>query len=276
MSQSQTAPQAAPQVVETPANQQPTTPSPAPSEDPRIQQLIKKERALTAKLRTLSQEKQTLTEAQSKWQQEKASYLSRDYIKANPYKALAEAGITPEMLANPPSPAEMQMQALKQEIESLKGQLAESNTKIDKRADESYQAALKQIGHDAKALIDSDERFELTKNDNAHKAVVDLIERTYQEDGVLLSVEEAAQEVEAYLTERALTLAKLKKVQEKLAPAPDTSQQGQQSTQVQKSPTKTITTPKTLTQSVVQASAHTLSSKDRRERAIAAFKGQLK
>jgi uncharacterized protein YhaN len=119
-------------------------------------------------------------------------------------------------------------------------------------------------------LSRSDERFELTRLEGAEARVVSLIEATYKEDGVLLTEEEAAQEIEAYLEERALKVAQSKKIKTKLAPAPEAALEKPSPT----SPKQHNIT--TLTRSIEQGSSKSLSDKDRTARAIAAFKSQLK
>ncbi len=99
-----------------------------------------------------------------------------------------------------------------------------------------------------------------------------LIEETYQKDGILLSVEEAAQEVENYIVEQGLNkLSKIEKIKKRLAensgavnpPAK------QVKTETQANPEKTQM--KTLTNA--SSGARKLSARDR---AILAFKGELK
>ncbi len=98
--------------------------------------------------------------------------------------------------------------------------------------------------------------------------VVDLIEKTFKEDGILLTEDEAAQQVEDYLTEEAYKLANLKKIQKRL-------QTSSASTSTSATPAKSAETPKqsqpmkTLTNAV--GTSRQLTSK---ERAILAFKGE--
>jgi hypothetical protein len=93
---------------------------------------------------------------------------------------------------------------------------------------------------------------------------VELIERTFKQYGVLLSVEDAAKQVEDYLVEEAFKLTKLKKIQQRLAPA-------QKPVEAKLEPQKQPQTLKTLTNAVSSSGRVSV-----RERAIAAFKGQLK
>ncbi len=135
---------------------------------------------------------------------------------------------------------------------------------------QQYQAAIKQITMDTKSLIKADpDSYEVIATTGSVQDVVDLIEQTYAKDGVLLSVEEAANEVENYLIEEGLKIAQLKKIQARreqsnASKATDAKQTQAQSTQTQ-------STMKTLTNAT--GSTRKLSSK---ERAILAFNGELK
>jgi hypothetical protein len=122
---------------------------------------------------------------------------------------------------------------------------------------------MKQIRNDVNMLVKHDPQFETIKATNSIGDVVELIEKTFNEDGVLLTVEEAAQQVESYLVDEAIKLARLAKIQQKLAPAPKAEASKATGTPEKQSM-------KTLTNSV--NSSRTLSA---RERAILAMQGKL-
>lgn len=234
----------------------------------RFAQLARKEKALRAQARQLQ-------EQQRAWQEQQAKSQSswKDQVKNDPLSVLVEAGLThdqiAEMLLNS-RPDDIEMRRVKAELQSLKNSQQEQFSKIQDAQKAAYEQAVKQVSREVNMLVDSNEAYETIKATKSHGAVVELIKQTYDEDGILLSAEEAADMVEEYLTDEALTLAKLKKVQSKLAPseaAPsDTEEQTSQKPQV---------TTKTLTNTVT-ASSKPLTNKDRRARAIAAFKGELK
>ena len=133
------------------------------------------------------------------------------------------------------------------------------------------EAAVKQIEFDVNDLVTNDPSYEAIRIGGHQADVVQLITETYKQDGILLSVEEAAQQVEEYVTEQYLKLTSINKIKSKLTQSdatkatstPEKTDSGQQPGQTQSL--------KTLTNSV--GSSRQLTA---RERAELAFKGQLK
>jgi hypothetical protein len=123
---------------------------------------------------------------------------------------------------------------------------------------------------DTRSLVAADPAFEITKATGSEEQVVKLIVRTFKEDNILMSVEEAAAKVEKHLEEEYGKLTQLKKLQARFKPAaatPAAVTQAAQTLNAQKQPQGM----KTLTNSI--ASQKPMSA---RERAIAAFEGKLK
>lgn len=249
------------QVVEQKAQQ------PDPAQE-RFAQLARKEKALRAQARQLQEQQRQWQEQQSKSQNS-----WKDQVKSDPLAVLAEAGLThdqiAEMLLNS-RPDDMELKRIKAELKAIKDSQQDQFTKIQEQQKAAYEQAVKQVSREVNMLVNSNEAFETIRATNSQEAVVELIKQTYDEDGVLLSAEEAAEMVEEYLTDEALTLAKLKKVQSKLAP-PEAAQSGQEAQSSQ----KPLITTKTLTNTVTTASKP-MTKADRRARAIAAFKGEIK
>lgn len=234
------------------------------------------EQAIKAREAQLAEREAVIKAQEGKYSQ---GYIQQDSLKNDPLRALLDAGVSYEDLterllaqSNPLDPRveatfsklEAKIQALTQQNEELK-----NNTKSAEET--QYQAAVKQIKADVKQLVYTDPNYEGVKITNSVDDVVELIERTYKEDGILLTAEEAAQEIEDYITEEAVKLSSLSKVTKKLqkaskpaeTPPPPQSAQTQVSKQPQ--PMRTLTN--------ANASTRPLSA---RERALLAFKGQLK
>ena len=248
--------------------------------------LARKEKALRAKAQQQEQQfrqredalrqKEIDLAAKGGSREDLSNYISKDQLKANPLKALLEAGssydeLVQQVIQNqtPMDPrTEATINELRSQIQELK-QANETNTKqISEREQQAYQAAIKQIATDAKKLVFTDPAFELVKATNSVNDVVELIEAHYKESGDVMSVEDAAQQVEDYLAEEAIKLAKLSKIQKRLQtaiakPAATNVQTPQGPKQPQ--PMKTLTN--------AASSSRQLSSK---ERAILAFRGELK
>ncbi len=203
-----------------------------------------------------------------------SKYIAKDRLTTDTLNALLDAGlsyeqITEAMLNQQAQPdftksrAYLEMQA---ELKAVKEAQEQAKKSYEEQQTQAYQQALGQIRSDVSKLVYTDPNFETIKATNSINDVVELIERTFKEEGSLLSVEEASQMVEDHLVEEALSIARLKKIQSRLQP---------KETAPQATP-KTADAPKqqqlkTLSNSV--SSSRQLSAK---ERAILAFKGELK
>jgi len=246
------------------------------------QLLARKERQLRAKFQ---QEQQKIKAEAGKWQQEKQELqkqidelrqntIPRSRLKDQAYQVLEEEGITYDSLTEQAISAQQRNPRYEAYINKLESKLASMEEKItgqEKAAQEAqtqqYQAAVKQIRADVNDLVKSDQNFETIRTMRAQKDVVELIERTFNEEGRLMSVEEAAEEVENYLVDEYSKLAGLEKIKKRLqssAQARGTDKQTPKQPP-QQQPMKTLTN--------ATSSSRTLSA---RERALLAFKGQLK
>lgn len=261
-------------------------------EDPTLSrqfaQLAKQERSLRLKAQQQDQALKAREAAikakedafASKDQEYAQKYIQRDFLKNNPLQALAEAEVSyddlTQQILNSQNPQDPRLMAtiskLEAKIASLEKSSEEGRTQQKTTQDQQYQAAIKQIEADVRHLVDNDPEYETVKHTASHKDVVDLIVETYKEDGVILSVEDAAMEVENHILEEAVKLSRLSKVskrsQQAVSPSPATQTPAATVAQpkVQSAPTM-----KTLTNAV--ASTRPLTA---RERALLAFEGKLK
>lgn len=260
------------------AKAEPEVPAPAKApEEPlsnQYAQLARKERALRAKVQEIkAQEAAVKASADKTAQLEErlAKYEAMEKRLADdPYSVLTERGITYDELTkralNAPSPEEQAQrsafQKLQDEIQSIKESQENSKKMFEESQTQQYNQAVNQIRSQAKSLIDSDPNFETVKETGSIEDVVDLIKQTFEKDGVLMSVEDAALAVEEHLLEEAIKLTKLKKIQQRMKSAePKAAAPQQPSTQQpQKTLTNNLTTQKPLTA---------------RERAILAFNNKL-
>ncbi len=259
-------------------------------ESRRFAQLAKREKQLRLQAQQIKQQEEQFkarqAEMEAKWAQaqqptpiDATKYIDRERFKYDPIGALAEVGVSYEELTNQlinPVQKDPRVEAtisrLEAKIQELENKNQEAAKQAAERETQQYQAALRQIETDVKALVANDPNFETIKETRSTKDVVELIEQTYQKDGVLLSVEEAAQLVEDYLVEEATKLTKIGKIQAKLAQSNASKVQAtaQKTPAAQQQP-KQPQPMKTLTNN--NASSRQLSAK---ERAILAFKGELK
>lgn len=276
------------EIQETP--DQPTIETKPEVKDPvlsrQFAQLARQERQLRQKAQLQAQELQKQREAfeteKKAWLEKQAdydkNYLPRQGLKDNTLQALAEAGISYEDLTQqilnqaPPNPQmEAMIKTLRQEIQDLKKGQDETKQQYQTQQQEQRKAAERQIEIDATDLIRSNPVAYEAINQLGKRGIMEvkrLITQTYDKDGVLMSVEQAADEVENYLVEENYNMAsKISKIKKRLQGNDTQGKTGQtQQTQPAQSPAPA----KTLTNA--SASARKLSA---RERAILAFKGEL-
>lgn len=232
------------------------------------------EQALRAKEDALKAKE---AEIAAKEQEYQSGYISKQRLKQSTLEALADAEIsydelTQQILQNqtPQDPrvvAQMKQQEAK--ISKLEKMLEEQTKTQKDQQTQQYQAALKQIKTNVTSLVNKDPAFEMVKATNSINDVVELIEKTYKEDGVLLTEEEAVQQVEDYLVEETERLARLDKIKKRLQPQVASKPEIKSAEQTQTVPPK----PQMKTLTNATSSARPLSA---RERAVLAFKGELK
>lgn len=260
-----------------------------PEKDPALkrqfEQLARQERLLRQKATQQQQEIKAREDALSareaalnaKSTEDRSNYVSRDRVKQDALSVLAEAGVsyedlTQQIISQVPTDPRVNatISRLEAKIQELEGKTQAFETNSKQAQAEAYQSAVRQLETDTKQLIKADPvSFEaISKTPGADKEVVKLIEAVWQKDGVLMSVEEAANEIENELVERSMKsytqIEKLKKrIQESSTKAIVEEKTAQNP--------KTQSPMKTLTNNV--SSTRQLSAK---ERAMLAFKGELK
>lgn len=279
-----------PTIIETPEEEsqekplpQAAKPEPDPALSRQFAQLARQEKALRAKAQQQQQALQAREEALKAKEAEltakgnayNTSYVSKDQIKQDALAVLAEAGVSYEELTQQimsQQPVDPRLQNTIKRMEAKIQQLEETNSNNQKTYTENqqkaYQDAVKQIALDVRAMVKTDPAYEAIRAMNASKDVVELITETYNKDGILLSNEEAAQQVEDYLVEEALKLDKIEKIKKRREQMNASSAKAQEKTPAK--PGQTQPGMKTLTNST--SSTRQLSAK---ERAILAFRGEL-
>lgn len=270
-------------VVKANTNANPTTVTPAPqpqaqgqapenvgakpeatSIDPKFEALAKREAAFVAREREFKA-RESAMDAKIQEAVNKALGEYRDKLKSNTLDVLNDdVGLTYDELVqqalNRPDPTTQAIQQKLTEIEKRQAKLAEDAQNSAKQQRES---AIKQIRYDVESLIKSDPEFEITKETGSGEDVVELITRTFDETGRLMTVEEAAKHVEAELEAEAIKIANLNKIKAKQPGlTPDLVNQTKQQT-TQQQPITTLTNSMTSTKPLTA-----------RERAIRRFNGE--
>lgn len=295
MAQDQTAQIVAPQVVDNTSaqgtEQAKATPTPVAA-DPRLEQLARKERALGRQMQQFQEQKKALEVEKTRMADQVRAEMRQQFLEDPTKMGLSYQDISERYLRQP-SPEDQREAALRREIEAVKEAQQKTLEQVSKSQQDAYEQAKKQISREVSSLVAANAEYELVRAQGAEANVVALIEETYKEEGVLLSTEEALKEVEDYLLEEATKLLSLEKVKAKLQPkaVEATPMQGEATTAQPKTGVRTYgrhtitesqTRPRptltqtTLTHAMSQASGKPTSLMNSRERAIAAFKGQLK
>lgn len=253
-------------------------------------QLARKEKALRSQTQELNRQKaeaKAQLEAErsaikAEAEQYKQGYISKEEFLADPQSVISKFGetayeqLTQRLLnpAQPQDPAVLRtIKALEQKVAELEGKQVQSTKTYEDQQATNYTQAVDQIRRDVTQLVKTDPDFETIKETRSVNDVVDLIERTFKEGlgdeypaGTLLTVEQASQFVEEELLDQAVKIAQINKVQKRLTPAAPAATASKQQPQNQQ--TQQL---KTLTNQVGAQKPMTS-----RERAIAAFHGQLK
>jgi hypothetical protein len=265
-----------------------TEPEPKPEvkEDPALQrqfaQLARQERQLRAKAQQQDQAIKAREQAlqakedaiRTKEQEYSQGYISKDQLKRDTMRILADAGVSydelTQQILNQPGidpRTEAVISKLEAKIAALEDKATQGVKAQEESQQQAYKAAVKQIELDVRSTVANDPNFETIKATHSVSDVVQLIEETYKKDGYVMSVDEACNEVENYLVEEAMKVTRIGKIKRQLEqagmpkPSPKTAETQQQTQQ----------TPKTLTNAI--GSTRKLSN---RERAIAAMEGRLK
>lgn len=245
---------------------------------PKYAALARQEKAIRAKAREIKAREEAL---KSREQEVEQSYVPKSKIQErlqqDPMGFLSENGISLDQMANllmnGPKPEELYAQRLESEIKAIKSDQEKTKTQFAEQQKKAYDQAVNQIRTKTKVLIDADPAYEMIKAEEASEAVVELIRETYEQEGFVLEIADAAQQIEDYLLDEALRKAQIGKVKARLTPQEPEIPEATKTS----NPKQTITqTPmKTLTNAQAANSSTSLSARDRRDRAILAFQGKL-
>lgn len=238
----------------------------SPEADPRLAELARKEMLLREEARKVEAQKAELETLRKQAAEPKG--MTAEEWKAKFLEDPSSVGMTYDEMANrylnQPTEEVQKLSALEAKIAQLESQLGQGNKAYEEAQAQAYANAMKQLRAQTNQIVESaPQDFELISSQGAHDQVVKLIEDTYRAEGRLMSVKQAAEEVEKQLLDRALSFAALNKVKQKLVGDGKTSPSPAEDKAVpQKTLSQTITTGAKLTSAQI------------RERAIARARGQ--
>lgn len=259
-----------------------------PEQDPALkrqfEQLARQERAMRVKAQqqdlALKAREEALAareaELTAKDNTYRTDYIPRSRLKQDALGVLEAEGIatyddlTQRAISRQPIDPILQnkMDMLEAKIKEMESANETNQKSAQQQQQDNYKAAIKQITRDAKDLVTSDNEFEAIRATNSVRDVVELIEKHHAKTGEVLSVEEAAREVENYLVEEATKLTKIEKIRQRMSQPNASTGKSTQQTQA-----KPQTQPQMKTLTNATGSTRQLSAK---ERAVLAFKGELK
>lgn len=207
---------------------------------------------------------------------DESKYIAVDALEQDLLGTLSQRGYSYDKIVEQALSQQTQDPATKAALQRLEAQIRaqdEANRKLQASLEEQQtnqrKQAVSQIRAETSSLVKSDPNYETIRETNSIDDVVELIEKTFDQDGILLSVEEAAQAVEDHLLEEAMKLTKIGKIQQRLkANAQANAAKATPPVQTTQQPS---TQSKTLTNNM--GTTRQLSA---RERAILAAKGELK
>lgn len=240
-------------------------------------QLARKEKAIRAKVQEIRAKEASFSQKDQELQQLKSENEAlkafRSRVKSEPLAVLGEEGVTYDQLTqaamNAPSHEQAQLlntiKQLTQKVEALESETKGTKTKFEETETARRQSAIRQIQMQAKQLVTTDPNYETIKETGQVGEVTKLIEKVFDRDGILLTVEEAADEVEAYLVEEFEKLTKINKLKQRLASSNQSAQKQTQGEQQSSQSMKTLTNAVGATRKLTP-----------RERAILAMEGKLK
>jgi hypothetical protein len=262
------------------------TPQPgeAKPDDASDTQLSSKYAMYARKEKAIRSEAQRLKAEKAQFEAEKAAHKAqpaqsnlKQTILSDPIGFFTQQGLSAEEVANillNQRPEDVAYRKIQAELQATREEQTNIKKSFEDREVQQREQAIKQIKAEIGSIVDKDENFETIKEMGMQDAVLELIEETFDKEGIILDVADAATEVENHLAEQAAKWAGLKRVKSKLTPAEvEAAVQTNEAKQTQ--PVAQAQQIRTLTHAATASPSKPLSARDRRERAIKAFLGQL-
>lgn len=235
---------------------------------PQFAALARKEKALRLEAQKIKLERENVRAERDKLKS--SDYVPKDRLTKETLQVLAEAGLSQDQIAQlllnnptPIAPKDPTISKLEAQVAELMDKLSKTETDFKDNQTKSYDQAVNQIRNDVKLMVDSDPSYETIKARNLQESVVKHIERTFHEDGVMLTNEQAAGEVEEALREETKRLTSLSYM--KPEPVPQATKQ---EIPMKQQPVRTLTH-----DMVSSSNKPSQGAKQKRERAILLFKG---
>lgn len=271
-------------VEEQEQEQEEEQPKPARSvSQSRFSQLARREAELNRERQRLREERAAVEEAAraaKQFEERKAK------ARLNPVEALKDLGLSyedvSEFVVNDNKPTvSAEVQAIRDEIERLREEQRQEKELARQQAEASLQqeqeSVIARFNEDAVTFVMSNpQKFEFTLANNATHYVPEIIEKHFLDTGELLTIDKAAEIVEAHYEEVAERVANSLKFKSKLSkPAPVAQTAATQPAITQVAPAKRpVTLSNALTASASSATTTKRTDQDRIRAAIARLEGK--
>lgn len=139
-------------------------------------------------------------------------------LAAKDYSVLDEIGVSYEewtnYLINKGETSKPEVEAIKKLEDEIKGIKTANEQQVNKQ----YEATVNQYKRDIKNAVESNPEFDSIKSQKAEEHVLKHILDTFNEDGEILTVDQACKEVETAILEEAREYLKLTKIQSEIKP----------------------------------------------------------
>lgn len=206
---------------------------------PKVSALARKEQAQRAREKAFNEEKRTFAE---KMADADKYHKLKEKLAAKDYSAVDELGLEYEEIVK----HELNKEASKDPAQERIGQLEEKLTALQKAQEENavkeYQANQALWKQEIAKTVQENEAFSTVKELGAEDIVLQLINDSFEEDNVEMTVEEAAKEIEEALYAKAEKFASISKIKNR---APEGKVLGPPKTVVKTITQNMTTTPKT-------------------------------
>lgn len=243
-------------VTKTEENGQPTTSKEetnpaAVTLSPQLTALARKEQTFRKQEQAFKTQQLEFKAKQEAFEKSQADFAvlskSKERLAADDYSVLDELGVSYEKYTNyllnkgeGETTENKAIKELRDELNGIKTQQEEQETKRKESIDKQYAETIKQYERGIADLIAKDPEYESIKETKAEAHVLQHILDTFNEDGETLTIEQAAKEIEEFIVEDALAMSKLKKIQAKLQPPVEEKKQIQPPKQAMKTLTNQV------------------------------------
>lgn len=202
--------EAAPPLTLSPNNDQARVDEETRPLSPQFAALAKQRRALQQKERALAEREKAMSQ-----QPGQVDAIPLDRLKSEPLRVLLEAGVTYDDLTNAilNNQQNSEVYALRKDFDSYKEQIQKELTEREAAAE---QQALREMGNEARYLVQNSNDFELIRTMGHLPDVTRLIEAHYRKHGELLTVQDACEAIENLLFQDIQRVTGLEKVRSHL------------------------------------------------------------